>query len=210
MSSSNPTRTALLLIDIQQGFRDPAHWGTERSTPKFEENIAKLLEAFRAAENTEILHVCHHSPFDASPLHPSKPGVNFMEYAAPLPSERVFSKTTNSPFIETDLEAVIKGLDVDRLVVVGLMTAHCVATTLRMAANLRVVDHSYGCPIRNEGSGLSAEIILLEDATATFNVGHNGKNYDAETVHAVHLATMKDEFCDVGTTDQVIQSLIRR
>ncbi|PHH92903.1 hypothetical protein CDD83_3734 [Cordyceps sp. RAO-2017] len=130
-----------------------------------------------------------------------------MEYAAPLPSERIFVKTTNSPFIETDLEKVIKDLHAQRLVVAGLMTAHCVATTLRMAANLRVVDHSYGCPIKNQTHGSDAEIVLLEDATATFNVGHRGKNYDAETVHAVHLATMKDEFCDVGTTDEVIRSL---
>lgn len=130
-----------------------------------------------------------------------------MKYAAPLPTERVFVKTTNSPFVETDLANVIRSLDLDRLVVVGLMTAHCVATTLRMAANLRVVDHSYGCPIRNEGDGPSAEIVLVEDATATFNVAYHGKNYDAETVHDVHLATMKDEFCDIGKTNDVIRAL---
>ncbi|TVY81871.1 putative isochorismatase family protein [Lachnellula suecica] len=206
MSSKTP-QTALLLIDIQQGFKDPSHWGSVRSTPHFEQNIARLLEAFRAAENTHVLHVCHHSTFPGSPLHPSKPGAQFMEYATPLASERVFPKTTNSPFIETDLEKVIKSLEVDCLVIVGLMTAHCVSTTLRMASNLRVVDHSYGCVIKEGGAPASGKIFLLEDATATFNVVYGGKEYDAESVHAIHLASMKDEFCDIGTTDEILKAI---
>ena len=129
-----------------------------------------------------------------------------MPCAAPFASERVFPKTTNSPFVETDLEKVIRELRVDRLVIVGLMTAHCVSTTLRAASNLRVVDHSYGCTIKPDEPA-KGEIILVEDATATFNVVHDGKEYDAETVHAVHLASLKDEFCDLMTTMQVLELL---
>jgi nicotinamidase-related amidase len=202
-----PLHSGLLLIDIQQGFNDPTHWGTQRSTPHFEGNIAKLLAAFRAVPNASILHVCHHSLFTGSPLHPSKPGVNFMPYAAPLPNEPVFSKTTNSPFIETDLERVLKDLKLDRLVIAGLMTAHCVATTLRMASNLRVVDHPYGCIIQNAVGVPQGELVLVSDGTATYNVQFGGKEYDAETVHAVHLASSMDEFCEVQTTEQVIEAL---
>jgi nicotinamidase-related amidase len=201
-----PSRTALLLIDIQQGFSDPTHWGTERSTPQFEQNIVALLAAFRTS-GAHVLHVCHHSTFDASPLHSSKPGARFMTYAEPITGEAVFPKTTNSPFIETNLEQVIRGLEIERLVIVGLMTAHCVATSLRLASNLRVVDHDHGCIVKNGDSAAPGVIILVHDATATFNVGFAGKKYDAETVHAVHIATMKDEFCDVESTEQVIAKL---
>ena len=207
MSATSSPRTALLLIDIQQGFNDPAHWGTARSTPNFEENIAKLLKAFRQAKNAEVLHVCHHSRFESSPLHPSKPSVNFMDYAAPLQSERVFKKSTNSPFYETDLEKVVKDLKIDRLVIAGLTTGHCVTTTTRAVAELRLVNHSYGCPIKDKDENSSGKIIILEDATAMYGLGHKGKKYDAETVHAIHLATLQDEFCEIGTTDDVIASL---
>ncbi|KAJ6143911.1 isochorismatase family hydrolase [Penicillium samsonianum] len=196
-------RSALLLIDIQQGFSHPTHWGTQRSTPKFEQNVAALLATFRATPGAHVLHVCHHSTFPGSPLHPSKPGSDFMPYAQPINGERVFSKTTNSPFVETDLAEVLQKLDLQRLVVIGLMTAHCVSTTLRAASNLRVVNHGYGCIVK-DGSEPQAEIILVQDATATFNVDFEGRNYEAEAVHEIHLATMKDEFCDLATTDQVI------
>lgn len=201
MTSSS---SVLLLVDIQQGFNDPTHWGTKRSTPEFEANVAKLLDAFRKA-NATVLHVCHHSTFPASPLHPSKPGAEFMPYAAPLPTERVFPKTTNSPFVETDLEKVIRSLNPKHLVMGGLMTAHCVSTTMRAASNLRVLDHSYGCTVKEDVP--TGKISLVEDATATFNVFYNDKEFDAETVHAVHLASMKDEFCDIATTEQIVAGL---
>ncbi|KAI1149843.1 Isochorismatase-like protein [Nemania diffusa] len=128
-----------------------------------------------------------------------------MDYASPLPSEPVFPKTTNSPFVETNLEKTLKDLKIDRLVIGGLMTAHCVTTTVRMASNLRVIDHSYGCVVTDKVAG--RQIIVGDDATATFNVAYGGKEYDAETVHAVHLACLKDEFCDVESTEQIIRSI---
>ncbi|CZT23850.1 related to amidases related to nicotinamidase [Ramularia collo-cygni] len=199
-----PAETGLLLIDIQKGFNHPTHWGSSRSTPQFEANIASLLSAFRNA-GAHIFHVCHHSTFEASPLHPSKESAEFMPYAAPLLAEKVFPKTTNSPFIETALEQAIKSQGIKRLVVCGLMTAHCVATTVRMASNLNVVKHSYG--ILNLDEQTRGAMALVSDGTATFDVDFEGKSYDAETVHAVHLATMKNEFCDVETTEEVLAIL---
>jgi hypothetical protein len=34
-----------------------------------------------------------------------------------------------------------------------------------------------------------------------------GKTYDAETVHDIHLGTLKDEFCDLEYTDEVVRRL---
>lgn len=40
-------RTALLVVDVQQGFDDAAYWGP-RNNPACEGNIAALLAAWRA------------------------------------------------------------------------------------------------------------------------------------------------------------------
>ncbi|KAI0876874.1 isochorismatase [Hypoxylon argillaceum] len=196
-------RIALLLIDIQQGFNDPSYTG--RSTPGFEANVTKLLKAFRTAESAHVIHVCHHSRAETAPLHPSRPGVQFMEYATPQPGEIVRSKDVNSAFVGTDLEHIIRGLELERLVVVGLTTGHCVSTSVRMASNLRIVDHPHGGVAA--GQNPRGEIIVVSDATAMYSRSYAGKEYDGDTLHTINLATLDDEFCVVRSTEEVLRLL---
>ncbi|KAI0815447.1 isochorismatase [Xylaria sp. FL0064] len=200
MATTSP-RTALLLIDIQQGFNDSSHTG--RSTPDLEANVTKLLAAFRAAENTHIIHVAHHSLSETGSFHPSRPGAEFMDFAAPLPGEIVRSKNVNSAFIGTNLESTIRDLGIQRLVVVGLTTGHCVSTSVRMASNLRVVDHPHGGVA--SGHHPTGEIVVVSDATAMYDWSSGGKNYDGETLHTINLATLDDEFCVVRNTEEVLR-----
>jgi nicotinamidase-related amidase len=198
--STDLSHTALLLVDIQQGFNHPTHWGLKRSNPAFEANIVQLLAAFRAAQPCSttppnIFHVCHYSVLPRSPLHPSKPGVNFQPYATPAGSEPVFPKTVNSPFIETSLEDALREKRINNLFICGLMTNHCVDTTVRMAANLHVVDFD----------DVEGRITLIGDATAAYEQGE----FDGETVHGVHVASLKGEFCDVATTRETLEELQR-
>ncbi len=195
------SQTALLLVDIQQGFDHPTYWGPARSTPSFESNVGKLLAAFRKASGALIVHVRHHSISPQSLLHPSRPSASFQPYAAPLHDEVVLSKTVNSAFIGTGLEAILRGRAITRLVVCGLTTDHCVSTTVRMAANLRVLDY----PNQDGDYTISTpgEVTLVGDATATFGKAR----FDGELVHEVQLASLRGEFCNVATTEEVLKSL---
>ncbi|KAI1181851.1 hypothetical protein F5B17DRAFT_436285 [Nemania serpens] len=85
------------------------------STPDLEANVTCLLAAFRASENTHVIHVHHHSRSEAPPLHPSRPG------------EVLRSKDVNSAFIGTDVESVIQDLGILRLVLASLTTCHCIS-----------------------------------------------------------------------------------
>lgn len=216
MKPAFTTPTAIVLVDIQEGFKHPTHWGVGRSTPTFETNITSLLQSARAyndfqAQSSEnsathpihIFHVHHHSTSAESMLHPAKkfPGTDIsvvapQDYATPLPNEPIIIKHVNSSFIGTDLEARLRGLGVRQLIIAGLTTDHCVSTTTRMAANLHVLGDEVG----PDGDG----IILLRDGTATYAKGE----FDGETVHAVNLASLDGEFANVLNTHEVIEEVI--
>ncbi|MBF9035060.1 isochorismatase family protein [Rhodobacterales bacterium HKCCE2091] len=127
-----PAETALVLIDIQAGFDDPA-WGA-RCNPDAEARAASLLAGWRA-RGAPVIHVRHLSTSPGSPLAPG-PGAESKPEVAPLPGEPVFEKTVNSAFIGTGLEDHLRAVGIGALVVCGLTTPHCVSTTCRMAANL--------------------------------------------------------------------------
>ncbi|KAL4783932.1 Isochorismatase-like protein [Aspergillus varians] len=219
--------TALLLIDNQKGFdfdpNTPCHWGGQRSNPSFKTNLNALITAFRAAKsrNTtthdlEIIHVFHSSTTLTSALHPSASnGTNIqpLDIAQPAPdgSEPVMWKHVNSAFIGTNLEQYLRDRGIRQLVVAGITTDHCVSTSVRMAANLGVVDrYPEGEPVLNtDGSQRNpvpidkGRIVLVGDATATWAKGE----FDAETVHAVTLASLDGEFADVKSTTEVVEAL---
>ncbi|OOF98529.1 hypothetical protein ASPCADRAFT_393969 [Aspergillus carbonarius ITEM 5010] len=213
--------TALLLIDNQNGFTHPTHWGTTRSNPHYETNLSTLLTTFRRASTTtsaaassslQIIHIFHSSTTPSSPLHPSytlpntaNKGIDPLPDFTPHANEKTIYKTVNSSFIGTDLEEYLRAQDIRQLIVAGLTTDHCVSTTVRMAANLGVVDR---VKRKEEGGGMQAEvekgrIVLVGDATATWDRA----GWDAETVHAVSLASLDGEFAEVMGTKEVVRAL---
>ena len=178
-------KTALILIDVQEGFKDPV-WG-KRNNPQMETNIAQLLQHWREA-NRPIFHIQHNSVLPESPLRPKQAGNDFMDIAQPKGDEPVIGKTVNSAFIGTDLEARLREQNIQQLVLVGLTTNHCVSTTTRMAGNL------------------GFDVYLVRDATATFDrVGVDGTVFPAEQVHAMSLANLHDEFATVVEVASILK-----
>jgi nicotinamidase-related amidase len=180
-------RSALLLIDVQKGFREPI-WG-RRNNLDAEANMAILLSTFRKLGG-RVLHVQHMSVERGSPLRPGQPGNDFMEFAKPLPGETVFQKTVNSSFIGTRLIEVLREENLNAVVIAGLTTDHCVSTSARMASNLGI------------------KTFVIADATATFDRrGFDGKTYDAAQVHTLALASLHREFSTVTETKSIIQQM---
>lgn len=178
-------KSALLVIDVQQGFTDPK-WGA-RNNLHAEENVARLLAAWRGAARP-VIHVQHMSVSPDSPLRPGQPGNAFKPEAAPLPGEPVFQKSVNSAFIGTRLDEHLREHGIDALVVVGLTTDHCVSTTTRMAANL------------------GYQVTVVDDATATHErVGPDGSRFSAEQMHASALASLHREFATIVSTDALLR-----
>lgn len=176
----------LLLIDIQKAFDEPAHWGGSRNNPQAEANAERLLIQWRA-QGWPVVHVRHDSVVPNSIMAVGQPGNDFKEEVRPISGEPIFSKSVNSAFIGTGLQAYLEERQTRLLVIVGLTTDHCVSTTTRMAGNL------------------GFETYLVADATATFDkTGFDGQHYPAELVHQTALASLHSEFATVLNTEQVL------
>lgn len=182
-----PENAVLLIIDVQKGFDEPV-WG-QRNNPQAEENIARLLEVWRRT-GRPVFHVQHLSLSPASPLRAEYRGSEIKDIVKPHAGEQIIQKHVNSAFIGTHLEQKLRERGTDTLVIVGLTTPHCVSTTTRMAGNLGFVTY------------------IVSDATAAFGlVGHDGRQYTAEEIHAVSLATLDKEFATMIGTEAVLRIL---
>jgi nicotinamidase-related amidase len=187
--SSHPfsSNTALVIIDVQQGFDHPV-WGN-RNNPHAEQTIARLLQIWRDRDRP-IIHIQHVSVLPQSPLAPGQPGCEFKIEAKPLSHEPVFQKNVNSAFIGTSLESHLREQTIDTLVIVGLTTDHCVSTTTRMAANL------------------GFKVFLVSDGTATFErTSYDQKHYTATEIHETALASLHNEFATVVNLDAIIAQI---
>ncbi len=179
-------QTALLIIDVQQAFNNEAYWGGNRNNPHAEENIARLLAAWRE-KGLPIFHVQHCSANPKSPLHETNEGNAFKEVVKPTAGEPIIKKSVNSAFIGTNLQEYLQAQGITGVVIVGLITNHCVSTTARMAANL------------------GFQTTVVSDATATFDrVSYDGRCFSAEEIHEISLASLHDEFATIANTSSVL------
>jgi len=189
LSIKRSDRPALILVDIQKGFEDIAHWGGQRNNPDAELRASELLKIWRD-NDLPVFHVQHCSTNPVSPLRETHPGNEFMDLVAPIDREPIIKKNVNSAFIGTDLQAQLDEAGINTLIIVGLTTDHCISTTTRMAGNL------------------GYKTFLVADATATFNkAGVDGQNYPAELIHETALASLNNEFATIITTDLIKQSI---
>jgi nicotinamidase-related amidase len=186
-----PIQTAaLLVVDMQQGFDDPA-WGV-RNNPAAEANVAALLGAWRAA-SAAVIHVHHDSADTAGLLRRGTAGHAPKPEARPLRTEKVYRKRVNSAFIGTSLEADLRAAGLGAVAIVGLTTNHCVSTTARMAGNL------------------GFDTFVVADATAAFaRPDLAGRLRPAEDVHAAALSDLQDEFAQIVETRAVLAALAAR
>jgi nicotinamidase-related amidase len=174
----------LIIIDMQKCMASPAA-GT-RNNPSAEQNIASLLQAWRAAEAT-VVHVRHISRSSASLFAPGQAGVEFQPNLAPLPGEHVVEKNVPDAFINTGLERWLRVRGVEELVVVGVSTNNSVESTARAAGNL------------------GFKTVVVADATFAFEkTDYAGVPRSADEVHAMSLANLDREYATITDTGRLL------
>ena len=183
-----PDNAALIIIDVQQGMDDPRR--PPRNNPSAEEQMARLLAAWRATDRPRI-HVRHDALEPGHPFAPGQPGNPIKAIVAPLPDEPVVVKHVNSAFIGTDLEARLRAAGITTVVIVGLVANYCVESTARTAGNLGFATY------------------VVADATAAYDrPGPDGTIYSAELIHAIAMMNLHEEFATITTTDEVLSVVL--
>ncbi|PDT84846.1 cysteine hydrolase family protein [Sinorhizobium sp. BJ1] len=184
-----PENTVLIPIDMQRAFDAPP-W-PPRWNERVDENGLALLDAWREARRP-IIHVRHDSVKEGSTLQQGHPGNAFRPGFGPVGQEPLVTKSVNAAFIGTDLDLRLRRLATDTVVMFGISTDMCVSTSVRVAANL----------------GYRA--LLVEDACDCFDLADGaGSVSGARDIHRAHVATLRADFAEVVTTEELLTALGR-
>jgi nicotinamidase-related amidase len=203
-----PGATALLLIDMQGLVDSEALFREAASAGLPEKEVRRVLREYdrwmrKAVKNSQrILEACRKKGYDVvhvklgaqtgDPRHTAK--INrradfivpmnakkgrFLEEVKPIKGELVFPKTCGGAFTGTNLDFVLRNMDVDSLIITGFLTDQCVLATAICAGDI------------------GYNVLLIEDACA----GTTRQNHDA----VVRLAN--DVFLKVKTTEELLRIL---
>jgi nicotinamidase-related amidase len=205
----DPKKTALLVIDMQHQFitRPVIDNPTERDKkemirwePFYQKidnvvvpNNKRLLEAFRA----QGMEVCfakiqsytkdgrersldHKATgYNQLLLPPGHPLADIVPELTPLEDEVVITKTTDSALTGTTLRLMLHNMDIDTVVVTGVLLDQCVSCTVRSLA-----DESF-------------KVWLIEDACMA----------STEQIQANELEILNNIYCHVINTEELLQAI---
>jgi nicotinamidase-related amidase len=71
---------------------------------------------------------------------PGSKGARFLPEVAPLEGEIVLTKTHSSPFIGTNLDRILRDMNIENLILVGFYTDQCIEFTF-----IDALDYGYNC-----------------------------------------------------------------
>lgn len=170
-------RTALIVIDVQKGmfaFPEQPHDGDAMLR-----KIAALVADARAAA-VPVIFVQH----DGGTGHPlEKPNENWQVHPGTgfTPGDIVIEKRHCDAFQDTDLQQRLTDMQIDALVLTGMMSEYCVDTTCRRAYSL------------------GYQVTLVSDAHSTLS----RENLSAAQIIDHHNAVLNGSFATVKPADEI-------
>lgn len=180
-----PQTSALFVIDMQQFFCDPSSHAYFKDSTKIIPNIQQLIAVYRQ-QSLPVIFTRYALLRTESPgamgrwwndvLYNDNDLSSIIAPLHPLPNELVIRKIQYSAFFETDLDKILKKLQVTNILITGVLTHLCCETTARDAF------------MRNY------DVFFVVDATAS----------DKQDLHDASLRTLSDGFATLVTTNEVI------
>lgn len=180
-------KTALLVIDIQNdyfpGGKHPLVNPLEAAQKAY-----MILQCFREQGGYHV-HIQHVSKKrDATFFISGDRGTDIHDSVAHFEGEPIVYKHEPNAFLNTNLLELLRGWEIERLIITGMMTHMCVDATARAA------------------SDLGFQVILAEDACATRDLKYRDTTIPAEYVHKAFLAALKS-YGKVMKSEEIIALL---
>jgi len=180
-------RSALLVIDVQDSFKAGPRW-ERRSSPKFEENIDWLVQAYRTA-GLPVIFVLHTDPDDA--FATDSPYFKLMDFLVRQEEEPLLIKNTRNAFTSTNLQDLLWEKRVERLVITGIQTEQCCETTTRLAADL------------------GYDVDFVTEATMTFPIADPATGDELTTDEILRRTefVLRGRFARIAKVDTLVEEL---
>jgi nicotinamidase-related amidase len=182
-------RSALLVIDVQDSFKAGPRW-ERRSSPKFEENIDWLVQAYRTA-GLPVIFVLHTDPDDG--FATDSPYFKLMDFLVRQEEEPLLIKNTRNAFTSTNLQDRLWEKRVERLVITGIQTEQCCETTARLAADL------------------GYDVDFVTEATMTFPIADPATGDELSTDEILRRTefVLRGRFARIAKVDTLVEELAR-
>ncbi|TIH19171.1 cysteine hydrolase [Marinifilum sp. JC120] len=163
------SKRALIIIDIQNDYFPGGKFPLDNSE-KAGAKAAKTLEYFRNTGQS-VIHIQHISVKEGAFFFlPETKGAEIHNCVKPQETETVILKNFPNSFRETNLKAELKALEVEELVITGMMSNMCVDATTRAAA-----DMGYKCTVVHDACcGASLEFDGVKAGAAEVHAGFMG------------------------------------
>lgn len=180
-------KKALLVIDVQNDyFKNGAMELVDSDLALKKINI---LETYFKHRNLPIIYIQHLSPVDAAFFREGSDGAKLHSGLKVDDDSIIITKKYPNSFFQTDLNEQLKSLNVEQLVVTGMMTHICVDSTTRAAKEL----------------GFNP--ILISDATATRDLEINNRKVSAQNVQTAFIAALNGFFAEVLNTSDFLDNI---
>jgi nicotinamidase-related amidase len=181
-------QSALLVVDAQDSFKATDKW-ERRNNHDFETNVARLIEAYRAA-GLPIVYFLHTDPDPGFGM--DSPYFKLMDFIHPRPDEPVWVKSTRNCFTSTPLLPHLMSKGVRRLAITGIQMEQCCETTTRVAADL------------------GFEVDFVTEGTMTFPIPNWDKPGEELGVEDIRVRTeyaLRRRFARIVTVSQLADEL---
>ncbi len=178
-------RKALLLIDLQNDYFPGGKMPLDGAMEAIH-NARLLLDRFRS-EIWPVFHIRHVAMKpEANFFLPGTAGSRIHPNLNPLSGENVITKNYPNAFRETELLHLLKKIDIQELVICGMMTHMCIDATTRAAK-----DSGYTCTV-------------IGDACATKSLEINGQVISSKNVHLSFLGALGAYYSTVCKTEEFL------
>src|SRR3954469_11365494 len=161
-------QSALLVVDAQDSFKVDAKKWERRNNRDFENNVGRLIDAYREAKLPVIFFI--HTDEDPG-FATDHPMFKLMDELEPRSTEPVIQKNTRNAFSSTGLSALLLEKGVRKVAITGIQMEQCCETTARVAADLGyavdfVIDGTMTFPIPNwDEPGEELGVAAIEERT---------------------------------------------